>query len=80
MVLTTLGAALALPLGWLPVVAVRWGAGRNSWYPGTGGPGWLAVPVLLVPVLLAGLIWTVVPALRASVVDRRGRDVLLPRW
>lgn len=79
-VLTALGATLALPLGWLPVAAVAWDPADGTRLTSIGGPGWLAVPVLVVPVLLATAVWTVVPAVRAVVTARRSVDLVLPRW
>ncbi len=81
MVLAALAAALALPLGWLPVAALTLGndPGRGLFGQGVGSPGWVAVPVLAAPALLAGLLWLTVPLLRATL--RRGPvDEVLPRW
>lgn len=89
-ILALLGAGLALPLGWLAVTAAEMGQVRRSpEVPSLLGaavdrlasPGWIVVPILLVPALVVGLGWWIVPAIRASIVDRRGpRDVLAPRW
>jgi hypothetical protein len=82
-----LGALLALPLGWAPVIAVRLGDARTTGVAETLGdrlvsPGLLAVPTLLAPALIVGVAWTVIPALAAAVrTKRRGPvDLLAPRW
>ncbi|MGN6694877.1 MAG: hypothetical protein ACTHN0_11950, partial [Aquihabitans sp.] len=90
-VLSLLGAALALPLGWLPVQAARLGV--NTAVPHEIGgvdvmlsfssPGWVAIPVLLAPALVAALLWTVVPAIAARLRDARHPgpiDLVAPRW
>jgi hypothetical protein len=86
-VLALLGAALALPLGWLPVTAVLLGDGRDGWEdPGWFGfvssrlhlPGWEAAPILLLPAVMVAVLWTTLPAARAAL--RRGPvDQVLPR-
>lgn len=81
-VLATLGALLAIPVGWLPVVALQLGtdplSGRLTdnlnW-----GPGWPAVAVLVVPIILTAVLWSVVPAIRAAILERRATDLILPR-
>lgn len=85
-ILALLGALLALPIGWLPVTAVSVGIGRGRFADlGSGEygrihlPTWELIPILLLPALLAGVLWTVGPALTALI--RRGpRDQVLPRW
>lgn len=88
-VLALVGAALAIPLGWIPITAARVGA--DGFEGGqTGGvlpwvslPGWAVVPILLAPAVLAAVVWTVVPALAAAVRAARNQalpDDLVPRW
>ena len=90
-VLSLLGALLALPLGWLPVQAARLGVDSSVPHDIGGqqvmltlsSPGLAAIPVLLAPALLAALLWTVVPSIAASA--RRARhagpvDLVAPRW
>ncbi len=86
-VLSLLGALLALPLGWLPVTAVLVGLKRDGWVDAGWGeflssrlvpPGWEIIPILLLPAVTAGVLWTVVPALRAAL-NRAPRDQVLPR-
>ena len=83
-VLSLLGAALALPLGWIPVTAARLGADDgNSYGTAFSLPGWQAIPILLAPAIAAALLWTVLPALAAAVRTARHRDLaddLIPRW
>lgn len=87
LVLAGLGAALALPLGWVPVTAGRAGFNaRNAAFrsgPAPGGlfhlPGWEVLPILGVPVLLAGLAWLIFPAL-ADRLRRGPRDQVIERW
>lgn len=88
-VLALLGALLALPLGWIPVVAVQLGAdgadgtGRAGSAAWLSFPGWVAIPILLAPALAAAVLWTVVPGVAAVVrTARHGdlRDDLLPRF
>jgi len=87
-VLATLGALLALPLGWLPVTATRFGQVRRK-APGQGSldaitsrlhvPGWEILPILALPVVVVGVLWLVGPWLRDAV--RRGPvDQVLPRY
>lgn len=82
-ILTAVGALVALPLGWLPVVAVRLGwSGDAAWaeqISGRIGPGLFSIPVLVAPVVLTGLAWWLVPAARAAVVERRPADLVTPR-
>ncbi|MBP7630348.1 MAG: hypothetical protein KA758_07845 [Acidimicrobiales bacterium] len=86
-VLALLGAALALPLGWLPVTAVLLGDARDGWEdPGWFGfvtsrlhlPGWEAVPILLLPAVSVAVLWTALPAARAAL-QRGPTDQVLPR-
>ena len=85
--MSLLGALLALPLGWLPVTAVLVGLKRDGWVDAGWGeflssrlvpPGWEIIPILLLPAVTAGVLWTVVPALRAAL-NRAPRDQVLPR-
>lgn len=74
-VLTGLGALLALPVGWLPVVVVA----RHRADP-VPYPGWTTLGALVLPVVLVAVTWTVLPWLWSVARDRgRGRDLLLPR-
>jgi hypothetical protein len=83
-VLALLGAALAIPLGWLPVVAARLGGLEDPPLRQVLAlPGREAVPVLLAPAVAAIVLWTVLPALAAGIRRLRHREVpddLLPRW
>lgn len=83
-VLSVLGAALAIPLGWIPVVAARLGAeDQRAWGEVLSLPGWQAIPILVAPAVAAAVLWTVVPATTAAVRTARHRDVpddLVPRW
>lgn len=89
-VLASLGALLALPLGWLPVTAVRFGQVRRrsgfdagTWVDAVTQrlhlPGWELVPILVAPAVFGGLLWLVVPWLR-SLVRRGAVDQVLPRY
>ncbi len=84
-ILALLGALLALPIGWLPVTAVSVGFGQGA-FEGLGAdeygrihlPSWELIPILLLPALLAGVLWTLGPVLMGLI--RRGpRDQVLPR-
>lgn len=89
-VLALTGAALALPLGWSAVAAARLGRLTRTPHDPTlleaagrqlAGPGWIVVPILLIPAVVAGVLWLVVPAIRGWAAERRGpRDLLAPRW
>ena len=89
MVLAGLGAVLAAPLGWLPVIAFRFGSIRelprrmiasDSWVDAVTQrlhfPGWQVVPVLVAPALIAGLLWLIVPAVRAALIRRPQDEVM----
>ena len=89
MVLAGLGALLAAPLGWLPVIAFRFGSIRriptsanDSWVDAITQrlhfPGWQVVPVMVAPALIAGVLWLIVPAVRAALI-RRPQDEMLQR-
>ena len=41
-------------------------------------PGWQVVPVLVAPALIAGVLWLIVPAVRAALI-RRPQDEMLQR-
>jgi len=82
-----LGALLALPLGWVPVTAVRMGQVNTAGLTSTladriAAPSWLVVPVLLTPAVLVAIAWLVFPVIGERL--RRWRkgptDLLAPRW
>ena len=90
-VLALLGATLAVPLGWLPVQAARLGVDTSTVHTVDGHlvwltfstPGWVVIPVLLAPAVLAAVLWTVVPAAAAAVRQARRAgpgDLVAPRW
>ena len=84
------GAVLALPLGWSAVTAARLGQVQRTFEEPSiveaargqlAGPGWIVIPILLLPAVVAGALWLVVPAIAAWAAERHGpRDVLAPRW
>lgn len=88
-VLASLGAVLAIPLGWLPVTAVRFGQVRRRSFSPAGSsidivssrlhvPGWEVVPILVLPIAAVGVLWLVVPLLR-TLAQRGPVDQVLPR-
>jgi hypothetical protein len=90
-VLALLGAVLALPLGWVPVQAARLGTDTSVPHLIDGqrvmitfaSPGWIVIPILLVPALVAALAWTVIPAIAARARQARHPgpvDLIAPRW
>lgn len=89
-VLALAGAVLALPLGWSAVTAARLGQVQRTFEEPSiveaargqlAGPGWIVIPILLLPAVVAGALWLVVPAIAAWAAERHGpRDVLAPRW
>lgn len=86
--LTALAAALAVPLGWIPVTAARIGATSLDEDPlplldRIALPGWELLVVLAAPIVAAAVLWTVFPALADGVRRLRHRgpvDVLAPRF
>ena len=84
-VLAALGGLLALPLGWIPVTALRTGIQLSNRLPSPGNsfdqvfaPGLEVVPILLAPAVLAGLAWWLVPTVAAHV--RRPQDLVTDTW
>lgn len=83
-VLALLGAALAVPLGWLTMMAVRFGQVRHS---SEGNPilarlvlpGWQVLPILVAPAIFVALVWWLAPTVRAAL-RRQPTDALVPRW
>lgn len=87
MVLASLGAVLAIPLGWLPVTAWRFGQFRSrqgdesalaAFTSRLHVPGWEIIPILVLPILVVGVAWLVAPWLR-SLTQRGPVDQVLPR-
>lgn len=83
--LALLGAAIAIPLGWLTVMAVRFGEVRvpadqgNPILDRLALPGWPVVPILVAPAVFVALAWWLGPTVRARL-HRRPIDALAPRW
>jgi hypothetical protein len=83
-----LGGLLAIPLGWLPVTAARMGQARPSGtlevtvFDRLASPGWVTLVVVAIPAVVALVAWTVVPAARSAIRDRRTGpvDLVAPRW
>lgn len=83
-ILALVGAGLALPLGWITVMALRFGEVRhvsngNAITDRLVAPGWQALPILVAPALLVAVLWWLVPTAR-SALGRHQRDLLAPRW